>query len=83
MALALLTAPDEGRVQGEGNRRGGGCRLARPGVAQVPANLQRVATHAFVADPAINRQKLFEHPGRDTIGQEGGKLSPDLVELRS
>jgi hypothetical protein len=32
MALALLTAPDEGRVQRQGDRRGGGCRLVRCGV---------------------------------------------------
>ena len=81
MALALLAAADEGRVQRQGDRRGGGCRFERGGVAQFLAELQGAATHAFVADPGIDRQKVLEHAGRDPIGHEGGQVGLELIEL--
>jgi hypothetical protein len=82
MALVLLAAADEGRVQRQGNRRDGGCRIERGGVAHRLAELQGAAAHAFVADPGIDRQKVPEHAGRDLIGHEGGQVGLEQIELR-
>ena len=52
-------------------------KLAKPSVESTPPPRNPLTMiWRFAA------QKLFEHASRDTIGQEGGKLGPDLVELR-
>ena len=73
MALALLAAADEGRVQRQGDRRGGGCRFERGGVAHRLAELQGAAAQAFMADPVIDRQKVPEYAGRDPRGMRADK----------
>ena len=81
MPLALLTAPDEGRIQGQGDRRGRRCRLSRERRPQVLADLERAGAQGLGVAPGIDRQKVFEHAGGDPVGHAGGKLRPDLVEL--
>jgi hypothetical protein len=81
MSLAILTAPNEGRVQGQGDRRGCGRWVGRGGVDQVRADLERADAQGLGIAPGIDRQKVFENAGSDLVGQAGGKLRPDLVEL--
>jgi hypothetical protein len=40
-----------------------------------------MGAQGFGVAPGIDRQKVFEHTGRDPVRQAGGKLRPDLVEL--
>ena len=79
MARARLTAANEGRVDAQGDRCGGRCRFSRSGIPQVLANLERMGAQGF--GTGIKREQLLEHAGCNTVGQEGGKLRPDLVEL--
>src|SRR3954465_3768107 len=83
MAWARLTAANEGRVDAQGDRGGGRCRFSRSGIPQVLANLERLGAQGFGIGPGIEREQLLEHAGCNTVGQEGGKLRPDLVELGS
>jgi hypothetical protein len=83
MARARLTAANEGRVDAQGDRCGGRCRFSRSGIPQVLANLERLGAQGFGIGPSIKREQLLEHAGCNTVGQEGGKLRPDLVELGS
>jgi hypothetical protein len=79
--LTRLTAPDEGGVQTEGDRRGCDRRVGRGGVDQVRADLERAGAQGLGVDPGIDRQKVSGHAGRDPVRQAGGKLRPDLIEL--
>lgn len=69
------------RVQRQGDRRGGGCRFERGGIAQRLTELQGAAAHAFVADAAIDRQKVPEHASRDPLRHEGGQAGLELIEF--
>jgi hypothetical protein len=81
MPLAVLTAPDEGGVQGQGNRRGCDRRVGRGDVDQVLADLERAGAQGLGVDPGIDRQEVLEHTGGDPVRQAGGKLRPDLIEV--
>jgi hypothetical protein len=83
MAQAVLTAADEGRIHGQGDRRGGGCRLDRGSVEQVRADLERAGAQGLGIDPGIDRQKVLEHTGRNAVRHEGGKMCPDLIKFGS
>jgi hypothetical protein len=83
MPQAVLTAADKGRIHGQGDRRGCGCRLDRGSVDQVRADLERAGAQGLGVDPGIDRQKVLEHTGRDAVRHEGRKMCPDLIEFGS
>jgi hypothetical protein len=81
MPLILLTAADEGRIHAQGDRGGRCCRLSRGDIPHCLAHLECMGAQGFGIGPGIKRKQLFEHAGCDAVGQAGGKLCPDLVEL--
>ena len=82
MPFAVVAAADEGRVQGDGDRRRRGRRLDRGGVAKLLADLERMAAQCLGALAGLHRQKMRQHASGDTIGHQGGKMRSQLVQLR-
>ena len=62
MPLAILTAPDEGRVQGQGDHGGRRYRLSRSGVPQVRADLERVSAQGLGVVPASIGRRCSSTP---------------------
>src|SRR5277367_753232 len=82
MPFAFVAAPDEGRVYGDGDARRGGRRLAGGGIAKLLADFQCMAAQSLGARSAVHREKMRQHTNGDTIGQQGGKMRAELVQLR-
>jgi hypothetical protein len=82
MALAIVAASDEGRVQTDADRRRRRCDPGRGHSAQLLANPQRTTAHCFGAGVGLDRQKIFQHADRDTIGHQSGKMRPHLIQFR-
>lgn len=70
MALIVLTAGNERRVQGQGDRRRWRCRLGWGCVTQPLADHQGAPAHGLGMDPGIDRQKMFKLAGGDPTGHE-------------
>ena len=82
MPLAIVTAPDEGRVQGDDDGRGGGRRFGHGGVATLLAHLEGMAAQCLGALSRLHRQKMCEHRCGDPIRHQGGQVRAELVQLR-
>ena len=82
MPFAVMTATDEGRIQGDRDRRRRGRRLDRGGVAKLLADFERMAAQGLGALSGLHRQKMRQHASGDTIGHQGGKMRSQLVQLR-
>jgi hypothetical protein len=80
MPLARLTAADDGRVQGQGDRRRRSHWLGRGRVAQLLADPQGSPAHGLGMDPGIDRQKVLEQASGAPIGHESGQVGPDLID---
>jgi hypothetical protein len=80
MALALLTAPDEGRVQADTDRRRNRRGLDRGYVAKLLADVQGMPAQRFVARGGLDGQKIRQHAGGDPIRHQGGKMRVQLIQ---
>jgi hypothetical protein len=79
MALAMVAATDEGRVQGDGDRRRCNRRRDGLGVAELLADSERVAAQGLGTLPSLHRQKVHQYACGDTIRHQCGEMCSQLV----
>jgi len=80
--FAVFTAADEGRIQGDRDRRRRGWRLDRGGIAALLADFQRMMPQCLGVPPGVDRQQVSQYASGDSITHQGGKVSLQLVQLR-
>ena len=82
MPLAVLTAPDESRIQGDHDRRR---RRSRPGRGTIPQRLagsQSMAAQGLRVGAGVDRKHLLQHVSGGPIAHQGGEMRLKLIQLR-
>ena len=81
--LAVLAAPDEGRIQGHHDRLGTGRRRLRLRPhRQRLGDLEGVAAQGLGIHAGVHREHLCHHLGRRPVGHQRGELRPQPIQLR-
>ncbi len=82
MPLALLTAADEGRIQGDRNRRCRRIRLYHSLIPKSLTDLQSVTAQSLADVASIQRKHLRHDVSGYTICQQGREMRLDPIQLR-
>src|SRR5215469_11992249 len=81
MPLAVLTAPDEGRIQAHHDRRR---RRSRSGCGTIPQRLadsQGMAAQGLRILSGVDREHLLQHASGRPIAHQSAKMRPKLIHF--
>ena len=82
VTLPVLTAPDEGGIQGDRDRRRRCFRPDRGTIRDRFANPQGMAAQRLRVRSGVDRKHLLQQVSGNPVGHQGRELSPEPVQFR-
>ena len=82
VTFSVLTAPDEGGIQGDGDRRRRCFRPDRGTIRDRFANPQGMAVQRLRVRSRVDRKHLLQQVSGNPLGHQGREVSPEPVQFR-